>query len=125
MILIFGGAYQGKLEYAQKNWNFREEDVFHCEDNLAIDLSKKVIYGLHHFCFACACEGADTLSVLKAYEIPLKDKIFILDDISQGVVPIDADERAWREEVGRTMLKLSKEADEVYRVFCGLGQRLK
>lgn len=125
MILIFGGAYQGKLEYAQKNWNFREEDVFYCEDNLAIDLSKKVIYGLHHFCFACACEGADTLSVLKAYEIPLKDKIFILNDISQGVVPIDADERAWREEVGRTMLKLSKEADEVYRVFCGLGQRLK
>ena len=83
MILIFGGAYQGKLEYAQKNWNFREEDVFYCEDNLAIDLSKKVIYGLHHFCFACACEGADTLSVLKAYEIPLKDKIFILNDILQ------------------------------------------
>ena len=125
MILIFGGAYQGKLEYAKNTWNFCEEDIFRCEDNLAIDLSKKVIYGLHHFCFACACEGSDTLSVLEEYEIPLNDKIFILDDISQGVVPSDADERAWREEVGRTMLKLSKDADEVYRVFCGLGQRLK
>lgn len=125
MILIFGGAYQGKLEYAKNTWNFCEKDIFRCEDNLAIDLSKKVIYGLHHFCFACACEGVDTLSVLEEYEIPLNDKIFILDDISQGVVPIDADERAWREEVGRTMLKLSKEADEVHRVFCGLGQRLK
>ncbi len=48
-----------------------------------------------------------------------------MDDVSQGVVPIDTDRRAWREDVGRTMLWLAKEADEVHRVFCGLGQRIK
>ena len=41
MILIFGGAYQGKLEYAKKHWNFSDDDVFFCEENLTIDLSKK------------------------------------------------------------------------------------
>ena len=55
----------------------------------------------------------------------LADKIWIADDISQGVVPIEADRRAWREAVGRTLLWLGKESDEVHRVFCGLGQRLK
>ena len=29
MILIFGGAYQGKLEYALDNFNMTEKDVFH------------------------------------------------------------------------------------------------
>ena len=50
---------------------------------------------------------------------------YFMDDVSQGVVPIDTDRRAWREDVGRTMLWLAKEADEVHRVFCGLGQRIK
>ena len=125
MILIFGGAFQGKLEYAKEHWDFTENDIFYCEENLNIDLSKKVLYGLEKFCFACVCEGVETKGTLRMYEEPLDDKIIILDDVSQGVVPIDPDRRAWREEVGRTMLWLSREADEVHRVFCGLGQRIK
>ena len=73
----------------------------------------------------CLCEDADAKGVLKMYDEPLTDKIIIMDDVSQGVVPIDTDRRAWREDVGRTMLWLAKEADEVHRVFCGLGQRIK
>ncbi len=125
MILIFGGAFQGKLEYAKEHWDFTENDIFYCEENLSIDLSKKVLYGLEKFCFACVCEDAETKGTLWMYAEPLDDKIIILDDVSQGVVPIDPDRRAWREEVGRTMLWLSREADEVHRVFCGLGQRIK
>ena len=68
MILIFGGAFQGKLDYARKHWNFNEDDIFYCDDSLAIDLSKKVIYGLEKFCFACVCEDADAKGVLKMYD---------------------------------------------------------
>ena len=127
MILIFGGAYQGKLEYAKEHWNFSDDDVFFCDEDLAIDLSKKVICGLEKFVYACVLEGAEAKGVLKMYddEFPLRDKIWIVDDISQGVVPIDPNRRAWRESVGRTLLWLGKESDEVHRVFCGLGQRLK
>ena len=127
MILIFGGAYQGKLEYAREHWDFGDNDVFFCDESLAIDLSKKVICGLEKFVYACVLEGAEAKDVLKMYdnEAPLRDKIWLVDDISQGVVPIDPDRRAWRESVGRTLLWLGKESDEVHRVFCGLGQRLK
>lgn len=125
MILIFGGVYQGKLEYARQNWDFSDDDIFFCEENLAIDLSKKVIVGLEKFVFACVFEDAEAKAVLKMYDEPLDDKIFIVDDVSQGIVPMDTDRRAWREAVGRTLLWLGKEADEVHRVFCGLGQRLK
>ncbi len=125
MILIFGGAFQGKLEYAKEHWDFTEDDIFYCKENLTIDLSKKVLYGLEKFCFACVCEGAETQETLRMHAEPLDDKIIILDDVSQGVVPIDPNRRAWREEVGRTMLWLGREADEIHRVFCGLGQRIK
>lgn len=125
MILIFGGTYQGKTEYAKGHWDFNESDIFYCEEKLSIDLSKKVIVGLEKFIFACTCSGSEAKDVLKAYDTPLTDKIFIVDDVSQGIVPMDPDRRAWREAVGRTLLWLGKEADEVHRVFCGLGQRLK
>lgn len=125
MILIFGGTYQGKTEYAKEHWDFNESDIFYCEEKLSIDLSKKVIVGLDRFIFACTCEGSEAKDVLKAYDEPLTDKIFIVDDVSQGIVPMDPDRRAWREAVGRTLLWLGSESDEVHRVFCGLGQRLK
>ena len=75
--------------------------------------------------YACVLEDAEAKDVLKTYNEPLCDKIWIVDDISQGVVPIEPDRRAWRESVGRTLLWLGKESDEVHRVFCGLGQKLK
>ena len=83
MILIFGGAFQGKLDYAREHWNFNEDDIFYCDDSLTIDLSKKVIYGLEKFCFACVCEDADAKGILKMYDEPLTDKIIIMDDVSQ------------------------------------------
>lgn len=127
MILIFGGAYQGKLEYAKEHWDFGDDDVFFCDEDMAIDLSKKVICGLEKFVYACVLEGVEAKDVLKSYddEYPLDEKIWIADDISQGVVPIDPTRRAWRESVGRSLLWLGKESEEVHRVFCGLGQRLK
>jgi adenosyl cobinamide kinase/adenosyl cobinamide phosphate guanylyltransferase len=55
----------------------------------------------------------------------LKPKIIICNDISCGVVPIDSEIRLWRESVGRILTILSKHADEVVRLFCGLGTKIK
>ena len=128
MIVIFGGAYQGKLEYAKEKFNICDEDVYVCdESSTAIDnaMSKKVIYGLENFTFACVKAGLEAREVLAARRDELADKIIICADISQGIVPLDADQRAWREMNGRCMLWLGREADRVIRVFCGLGQDIK
>ena len=128
MIVIFGGAYQGKLEYAKENFNISDDEVFVCsEDSTAIDnaMSKKIIYGLENFTFACVKAGLEAREELAARREELRDKIIICADISQGIVPLDADQRAWREMNGRCMLWLGREADRVIRVFCGLGQDVK
>ena len=130
MILVFGGAYQGKLEYVLDKFDMTAEDVYRCSRDGELDLSKTVIYGLEEFVYWCTENGVEAKEVLAGRftsdELqPYADKIFIANDVSQGLVPMDATDRAFREMMGRTLLYLAKEADEVHRVFCGIGQRLK
>jgi adenosylcobinamide kinase/adenosylcobinamide-phosphate guanylyltransferase len=41
------------------------------------------------------------------------------------VVPTDPEARKLREEKAKELVALSKSADEVYRVFCGIGTKIK
>ncbi len=139
MILIFGGAYQGKLDFAKEKFNLTDEDVFNCWDaplchigkgdcTLCSDMilwNKKIINNIDQVFLHLVKADADVDAFLGNFMERLEDKIVIVNDISQGVVPMEAELRAWREATGRAMLKLSKEADEVYRVFCGIGQQVK
>ncbi len=52
-------------------------------------------------------------------------KAVISDDVGMGIVPVDKAERYIREETGRQLCTLSKAADEVYRVVCGIGIKIK
>ena len=45
MILIYAGAYQGKLDFARKNFGIKDEDICYCNSDMeSIDFGKKVIY---------------------------------------------------------------------------------
>lgn len=125
MVLIFGGAYQGKVEFALEKFNLSKKDVFDCTDLEDIDYSAKVINNLDQRILGFVREGVEAKEVLSLNIEKLKDKVIIVNDISQGVVTMEKELRAWREMVGRAMLYLSKEADQVYRVFCGIGQQIK
>ena len=54
-----------------------------------------------------------------------RDCMIISDEIGNGIVPIDAFERAYRETTGRILIELADRADEVVRVICGIQQRIK
>jgi adenosyl cobinamide kinase/adenosyl cobinamide phosphate guanylyltransferase len=126
MILIIGGAYQGKLEYTKENYSINDRDVFTCDEGcITPDLSQKVIYGLHKLILEQIRSNMDTGDFLKTNLNHFSDKIIICDDISCGIVPMDAQMRSYREAVGRALAYLSNNANEVIRVFCGLGTRLK
>ena len=111
MILIIGGAYQGKLNYARNQLNIHNEG--------------DIVNGYHNTVLSQLQNGIDPLQYARDNVGYMRNKIIISDDIFCGVVPVDPEERKWREELGRVLSYLSSEADEVYRVFCGLGTRLK
>ena len=56
----------------------------------------------------------------------LADKqVIACSEVGNGIVPIDATERAWRETVGRTCNLLAENADRVVRMVCGIPVILK
>ena len=122
MVLIIGGAYQGTTEYAKKTYSLQDADIFTCE-NTGIDTNARVIRHLERFALACVRAGKEPAEALRALD--LSDKILICEDISCGVVPMDAVEREWREAVGRMNAMLAAKAERVTRLFCGLPLELK
>ena len=122
MVLLIGGAYQGKTAYAQKKYGLRAADIFTCETEL-LDLSARCLRHLERFALACVRAGKEPADVLAGLD--LHGKILICEDISCGVVPIDPEQRAWREAVGRMNAMLAARAERVTRIFCGLPMELK
>lgn len=53
------------------------------------------------------------------------NRILVTDEIGYGIVPVDVFERRYREEAGRICCQAAREAAQVWRVCCGLGQRIK
>lgn len=153
MHLIFGGSYQGQLEYAKgllsaeagtdtaaspncdasKIYTFPSSDDCQTpEECLAmLDPAKAIgeqvviVDHLERFVYACAAEGRDAVAYVKSHPELFEGRYVLADDVSQGVVPLDQTERAWREMNGRVLAYLATQAESVTRVFCGLPQRIK
>ena len=51
--------------------------------------------------------------------------ILVSDEIGCGIVPVDPFDRQYREMTGRVCTQLAACAEEVYRVVCGIGMRIK
>ena len=124
MILILGGAYQGKLDFAKGKFGLSCEDIFTCTDT-NLDISKKCIYRLEEFTFSCIQAGIDPLQQFQFLYPQSGDTVFICQDIFCGVVPMERQLRLWRDATGKLCQYLSGQADAVYRIYCGLEQRLK
>ena len=126
MVYIIGGSYQGKREYAMERFALTDADIFVCtEDTVEIDFSKRIIANIERFALGCVKRNEEPRDYWEAHMDMLEDTILIADDISCGVVPIDATIRAWREAAGRANNYLAREAEQVIRVFCGIGQVIK
>ena len=100
MILIIGGAYQGKLDYAKSALGVTPEQVFACTGR-EIDFSKRCIYRLEEYSLACVRAGVEPAEEMKTFRKQWKDSVLICQDISSGVVPMEAQLRQWRNANGR------------------------
>ena len=104
MQLYIGGYAQGKLAYVQEKLKGQKVPV---------------VNDLHLWVKQLLQEGKP------AEEIVLQDCIFICDEIGNGIVPMEKQEREYRERVGRLLIRLAGEAETVERIICGMGQKIK
>lgn len=127
MKLIIGGTAQGKLEYILLKYDAQKNMVW--DGVLPNDrkLNKNIVV-INHFhqwvksrMVSGGCPEDEIMSFLDCNE----DCIIICDEIGNGIVPIDPFEREYRERTGRILVQLAMRAEEVERIICGIGQKIK
>lgn len=124
MNLIIGGAYQGKRDFAKETYSLTDSDIYACRGS-EIDFSRPCIDHIEEFTLACVREGIDPVAYFQTHRAAWQESVLICQDIFCGVVPMEAELRAWRNVTGQLCQYLSREAQRVSRIFCGLEQRLK
>ena len=124
MILVVGGAYQGKLVFAKElcpktEWidgrECKEEEILSCG-------------GIHHFhaYVERQLKAGQPVKQLAGHIADENPEIVIVSvEIGYGIIPVDAFDREYRETAGRLCTELAVYADKVYRVVCGIGVLLK
>ena len=153
MELYIGGFAQGKLEYvqnkkaeeailiamvidcAQSDYQKTLQSIDNKIKNENADVNNianvndiVIINHLHLWVKDLLREGMEEAAVqstILSWVATHPNTILICDELGNGIVPLEKMERIWREQTGRLMIELAKQAERVERILCGLGQRLK
>lgn len=112
MILIIGGAAQGKLDYVLQQTGYSPDQVAHNPEEAQ---TLPIFDGLELW------PDLDEEALLSANP----DIILICDEVGCGVVPVDPAARLMREQTGRLCQQLAKQAQKVVRLYCGIPTVIK
>lgn len=108
MKLYIGGAWQGQIELARAE--NPDATIF---ENFHETIREAVGRGEDPRVFALAlCQSSP-------------DAVIVANEVGAGVVPMAAEDRAFREAVGRALCVVAQHADQVTRAVCGIGVRIK
>ena len=123
--LVIGGYDQGKLHYVLAKEGKEGAVVFEAALPKEEKRGIRIINHFHLWVRSSLMAGKKPEEELGKWLRRNTDWIIISDEIGNGVVPMDTFERKYREETGRLLIKLAEEAEEVERILCGIGQRIK
>lgn len=131
MDLYVGGRCQGKLEYvlAKQGQDVKQGQDTRIADGAEYPLERpEKVDILNHFHLLIRRlmeQGRDIGGYVQEILAKNPKLVIICDEVGMGIVPTDAGERRYREEVGRCCCMLAKEAWHVERIVCGRGMVLK
>lgn len=126
MILITGGACQGKLDFAREKLK-KEKPVIAKGGQTSIAELKQadIITKFHLSIKELLREEKDPYpQVMELLEQNPKVMI-VMDQLGCGIVPMDAFDRKYRETAGRIGCILAQQAEEVWLVNAGIPRKLK
>ena len=112
MILVIGGIASGKRTYI-RSLGYADKDMDPDPGSIA-----PVLLNLEE----SLRPGELTQSQL---DMISRKNVISCCEVGQGVVPLAADERVWREAVGRTCAILATRAERVIRMVCGIPTVIK
>ena len=115
MVIVVGGYASGKRTYV-KSLGYEDVDM---SDGVLDE--RPVLLNLQDL---IAAASGDVQPEALAQSVADKEVVTCCE-VGNGIVPLNPGERAWREQVGRTLNILSERADSVVRMVCGIPVTLK
>ncbi|MBR1865798.1 MAG: bifunctional adenosylcobinamide kinase/adenosylcobinamide-phosphate guanylyltransferase [Lachnospiraceae bacterium] len=125
MRLVIGGYAQGKLRYVLQKYDINKDRVWDGELPDGETDTVVVIHHLHNWIKRRIADGGCPEKEILQWIARYPDSVIISDEIGNGIVPVEAAEREYRERTGRILVELAAKAEEVERVICGIGQKIK
>lgn len=139
MILWIGGRAQGKLALAMQKWpDAKLLDLGEMEANGRDELlqflenaprDEWLIWNQFHLfvrrALSLGMEPSEIWERVASFADERTELVVICDEIGNGIVPMEQEERRYREETGRMLCKLAVKADSVERIFCGIPVKIK
>lgn len=120
MMLVLGGMACGKKEWVRQALRL---DPVPCTPEQA--LSAPAVLDFHETVRALLSENADLDCYVARLCRENPHAVILSDEVGMGVIPLEKEDRLWREAVGRACCMLQKECDTVVRVVCGIPMYLK
>lgn len=128
MKLIIGGYAQGKLDYVRSKYHLQEGMVYDgCLPDAALlrGGQQVIVNHFHQWVKDRMSDGGRPEEEIASFLERCQDCMIISDEVGNGIVPADPFERDYRERVGRMLIQIAGQAEEVERVICGIGQKIK
>lgn len=128
MILIIGGAWQGKLDFAMRlaeEKGMKKQVAEGKTDSFDMASSHSIIHNFHQYIKRLLKDGKSVEDFISTLERDNPEVIIITNELGCGIVPMDFEDRLWREEAGRASVCIGKTSKEVYRLVCGIATRIK
>ena len=109
MKLYIGGAYQGQEKLARlENPSAPVGTDFHETVREAV-----------------LTDGQDPRAFAEAFCRDHPDAVVSANEVGSGIIPMAAEDRAFREAAGRVLCVIARNAGQVTRCVCGIGVRIK
>lgn len=126
MIMITGGAFSGKKDYAKKRFDFSDDDILNGENcSLEAVFSAKCIADYQFIVKRLFEENADVQTFTERLCKENPNAVVIINEIGAGIIPLEKSDRIWREETGRSGCLIARNSSEVIRLACGIPTTIK
>lgn len=126
MIMITGGAFSGKKDYAKKRFDFSDDDILNGENcSLNAVFSAKCIADYQFIVKRLLEENADVQTFTERLCKENPNAVVIINEIGAGIIPLEKSDRIFREETGRSGCLIARNSSEVIRLACGIPTTIK
>lgn len=126
MVMVTGGAFQGKRDCLKRLYGFSDYDTISGADcPLESVFTAAAVSDYQELVRRLITENTDVSGFTERFCRENPNAAVTIREIGCGIIPLERSERIYREEVGKAGCIIASHSETVLRVFCGIPEVIK